>query len=101
MPRKFNITDAQHGAAFAVRLDTPAEQVEIVGLQEDGSLMVRLTEASDEGRADAQLIALLADVLEVDPDQVAVVVGQDRPSKIVSVRGVSTGWIEQRLRALY
>jgi len=63
-------------------------------------LRVRLTEAAEEGRADAQLIAVLARALDVDAAQIAVVVGHDRPRKIVSVHGVTTGWIEQQLMGL-
>lgn len=101
MPREFNITDAQHGAAFPVRVVTEAERIEIVGMDEDGALQVYLTEPADEGRADAQLIGVVAEALDVEPEQVAIVVGHERPSKIVSVRGVSTGWVEQHLTALY
>lgn len=101
MPREFNVTDAQRGAALAVRVFTEAEQIEIAGLDEDGALIVHLTEPADDGRADEQLIAVLADALEIAPEQLAIVAGQNRPGKIVSVRGVSTDWVEQRLAALY
>lgn len=97
MPREFKITDAQHGAAFTVRVVTRANDVEIVGVQDDGSLKIRLTEAPGEGRANAQLIAFLADVLEVDPAQIEIVAGEDKPNKIVSVENVTTAWIEERL----
>lgn len=100
MPRKFNVTDAQRGAALAVRVFTESEQVAITGLDEDGALIVYLTEASDEGRADEQLIAVMADALEIAPDNLAIVAGHNRPAKIVSASGVSTEWIEQRLAAL-
>ncbi|NLX11029.1 MAG: DUF167 domain-containing protein [Chloroflexi bacterium] len=97
MPREFKITDAQHGAAFTVRVVTKASSVEIAGIQDDGALKIRLTESPAEGRANAQLIDLLAEVLEVEPDQIAIVAGEDKPSKIISVEGVTPGWIEQRL----
>ncbi|HEX3050684.1 MAG TPA: DUF167 domain-containing protein [Aggregatilineaceae bacterium] len=97
MPREFKITDAQQGAAFTVRVVTRANEVEIVGIQDDGSLKIRLTETPNEGRANAQLIAYLAGVLEVDPSQIEIVAGEDKPNKIISVEGVSPNWIEQRL----
>jgi|SRR5690606_14019843 uncharacterized protein YggU (UPF0235/DUF167 family) len=100
MPRKFNVTDAQRGAALAVRVFTEAEQVDIAGLDEDGALIVYLTESADDGRADEQLIAVLADAFDLAADQLAIVVGHNRPAKIVSARGVTTEWIEQRLAAL-
>lgn len=97
MPREFKITDAQHGAAFTVRVVTRANNVEIVGVQDDGSLKIRLTESPAEGRANIQLIDFLADVLEVNPEQIEIVAGEDKPNKIVSVENVTPAWIEQRL----
>ena len=97
MPREFRITDAQHGAAFTVRVITRADNVEIVGLQDDGALKIRLTESPAEGRANAQLVQFLADVLEVTPAQIEIVAGADKPNKIISVKNVSPAWVEERL----
>lgn len=93
MPRDFEITDAQHGAAFGVRIVTPADQVAIAGVHSDGSLEIHLTEPLAGGRANAQLVALLAEALGVAPARVAIVAGEG-PNKIVSVEGVSVAWID-------
>jgi len=95
MPREFKITDAQHGAAFTVRVITKANSLEIVGIQEDGSLKIRLTES--RAQANVQLVEFLADVLEVDPSQIEIVAGADKPNKIISVQDVSPRLIEERL----
>ncbi len=97
MPREFRITDAQHGAAFTVRVVTRADNVEVVGLQEDGVLKIRLTESPAEGRANAQLVQFLAEVLEVPPEQIEIVAGADKPNKIISVKNVSPAWVEEHL----
>jgi uncharacterized protein YggU (UPF0235/DUF167 family) len=97
MPREFKITDAQHGAAFTVRVVTRADSVEIAGVQDDGSLRIRLTESPAEGRANAQLVDFLADILEVESSQIEIVAGADKPNKIISVENVTPAWIEQRL----
>jgi uncharacterized protein YggU (UPF0235/DUF167 family) len=97
VPREFKITDAQHGAAFTVRVVTRANHVEIVGVQDDGSLKIRLTESSSGGRANNQLVDFLAEKLGVQPGQIAIVAGEDKPNKIVSVEGITPGWIEKRL----
>jgi uncharacterized protein (TIGR00251 family) len=97
MPREFKITDAQHGAAFTVRVVTRADSVEIVGLQDDGSLKIRLTESPAGGRANEQLLAFLAEILGVDTAQIEIVAGTDKPNKIISVEGVSPAWIEECL----
>ncbi len=97
MPREFKITDAQHGAAFTVRVVTRADNVEIVGVQDDGALKIRLTETPAGGRANEQLVALLAEILGVDTAQIEIVAGADKPNKIISVEGVTPAWIEECL----
>jgi hypothetical protein len=97
MPREFKITDAQHGAAFTVQVITRADNVEIVGVQDDGSLKIRLTESPAGGRANEQLLAFLAEVLQVEPAQIEIVFGSDKPNKIISVQDVTPEWIEQCL----
>lgn len=99
MLRDFHITDAHHGAAFTVRVITRAHCAEIAGIQDDGSLKIRLTEASTDGRANAQLVNFLADVLQVDPAQIEIVAGADTTLKIISVVGISPSWVEERLVA--
>lgn len=94
MPREFEITDARRGAAFGVRVVTGADEVAIVGMFPDGSLQIHLTEPLDMGRADAQLIAFLAEQLAVDPSRVAIVAGAGGPNKLISVEGVSPATVD-------
>jgi uncharacterized protein (TIGR00251 family) len=99
MPRKFEITDAQHGAAFTVRAITRASKLEVVGVQDDGSLKIRLTESPAGGAANRQLIQFMAEILEVDQDQIEIVAGADKPNKIISVKDVTPAWVEEHLAA--
>ena len=100
MTREFKITDAQQGAAFTVRVVTRADALEIAGVQDDGALKIRLTESPADGRANAQLIDYLAALLDVDPRQIEIVAGADKPNKIVSVQGISPATVEERLLGL-
>lgn len=97
MPRKFEITDAQHGAAFTVRVVTRADKKEVVGVQDDGSLKIRLTESPAEGAANRQLLEFLAEVLDVESGQIEIVAGDDKSNKIISVKNVTPGWVEDHL----
>ena len=97
MPREFKITDAQHGAAFTVRVVTRAENLEIVGVQDDGSLKIRLTESPAGGAANEQLLKFLAEILEVELEQIEIVAGADKPNKIISVEDVTPKWVETHL----
>src|SRR5690606_19918165 len=49
---------------------------------------------------DEHLLAVLPDLLEVEPDEFQVVVGNGRPGKDLSVRGVTTGRVEQSPKAI-
>ncbi|MEZ4667349.1 MAG: DUF167 domain-containing protein [Anaerolineae bacterium] len=95
--RKFEITDARGGAAFAVRVVTRAEASEVVGTQEDGSLKVRLVSSSaGEPAANLELIGLLAEQLEVAKERVEIVAGANGRDKVISVEGISTADVEAR-----
>jgi uncharacterized protein YggU (UPF0235/DUF167 family) len=98
MDREFKITDARGGAAFTVRVVTRATQAEIVGLQEDGALKIRLTESpAGSEAANNELIAFLASRLDVDDSKIEIVAGANDRDKIISVVGISPGLVEERL----
>ncbi len=96
--RKFEITDARGGAAFAVRVITRAAAGEVVGIQEDGTLKVRLV-ASPAGdpAANEELLNLLADKLQVPKSKIEIVAGAGGREKMVSVEGLTTDDVENRI----
>mgnify|MGYP003541580702 CR=1 FL=1 len=67
---RFNITDAKRGAAFAVRIVTRAQRNEMAGIQEDGTLKIRLTAAPVDDQANIALIKFLAERLGVAENQI-------------------------------
>ena len=96
--RKFEITDAKGGAAFTVRVTTRAVDTEMVGLQEDGSLKIRL-KASPAGdpSANKELIEFIASKLQVPITSVEIVAGESGRDKLVTVEGISTDDVETKL----
>jgi uncharacterized protein len=98
MDRKFEITDAKGGAAFTVRVVTRAAATELAGVQEDGVLKVRLI-ASPAGdpAANKELVEFLAKYLGVPINKVEIVAGANGRDKLVSVEGVSTADVEEKL----
>lgn len=96
--RKFEITDARGGAAFGVRVVTKAASTEIVGKNDDGTLRIRL-QASPAGEAAAneELVNFLADALGVTRNKIEIVAGERSRDKIVSVEGLSTQEVEEKL----
>ncbi|HRE47913.1 MAG TPA: DUF167 domain-containing protein [Aggregatilineales bacterium] len=91
-------SNAKLGAAFAVRLVTRAQRDEVVGVQEDGTLKIRLTAPPTDGQANAALIAFLASRLGVPEKAVEIIAGHDHRDKMISIEGVTTADIDERLR---
>ncbi len=96
--RKFEITDARGGAAFTVRVTTRSDVAEIMGVQDDGALKIRLTAAgAGDEAANRELVDLLAARLEVSPASIEIVAGSNGREKILSVEGISTADVETKL----
>jgi hypothetical protein len=57
---------------------------------------VRVAAATEDGRANAELVRLLATVLEVAERSLAVVAGHRSRTKIVSVEGLDAAEVERR-----
>lgn len=98
MDRKFQITSATGGAAFAVRVVTRADAAALAGVQEDGALRVRLT-AQDAGlpEANTELVEFFASLLDVGQERVEIVAGANQRDKILCVLDVSSTELEQKL----
>ena len=94
--REFKITDAQQGAAFAVRVVPRASKNEIAG-QVGDAIKVRLTAPPVEGKANEALIAFLAQELGVRKSRVEIVAGETSRNKVICVLGLSPAEVEERL----
>ena len=98
MRKKFEIKDAVGGAAFSVRVVTRATRAEIVGIQEDGVLKVRLTASPADGNAvNEELVAFLAQRLRVASNAIEIVAGLSGREKLISVDGIQPADLEERL----
>jgi uncharacterized protein (TIGR00251 family) len=96
--RKFEITDAKSGAAFPVRVTTRATEGEIVGVDDDKILRVRLV-ASPAGdpEANKELIGLLSSFLDVEAGKIEIVAGEEGREKLISIDGVTVEDIDAKL----
>jgi uncharacterized protein len=93
---KFNITQANKGAALPIKVVTRASRIEIAGVI-DGMLKVRLTAAPVDGKANAQLIDFLAEQTGLPKSAVEIVAGEESNKKIVSFSGLNNAELEDRL----
>lgn len=96
--RKFEITDARGGAALNIRVVTQADKTELVGIQEDGAIKIRLM-ASPAGdpAANRELLEFLSSLLSVPVSKMEIVAGEGGRDKIVSIEGVSIDQVQQVL----
>jgi uncharacterized protein YggU (UPF0235/DUF167 family) len=96
--REFNITDARGGAALTIRVVTQSAQTEMAGVQEDGVLKIRLVNSpAGDPAANEELLNFLAVQLGVSVKALEIVAGAGGREKIVSVEGITTEQVEQRL----
>lgn len=65
---------------------------------EQGALKARLTAPPVDGAANAALISLLAEKLDLPKRQVAVVRGTTARQKVVEIEGLSAEEIQQKLQ---
>ena len=94
---KFNITSANRGTAFPVKVITRASKTEVAGVSE-GMVKIRLTAAPTDGKANDQLIDFLADQLHVAKTAIEIVAGQNDSKKMISINGLSNAEVEARLK---
>ena len=75
-----------------------AARSELVG-RHGGGWRVRIAAPPERGRANRELVALLAGTLGVERDEVTVVAGRASRRKLVEVEGLSAAEIDRRLAA--
>jgi len=76
------------GVALSVRV-APGASRESVSLDQDAALTVRLAAAPVEGKANKELVRLLAKLFKTAPSNVRILHGEKSRSKVVLIRGMS------------
>lgn len=98
--RKFHVHSGKSGAALAVRVTPRARRDEISGVREDGTLKIRLTAPPVEGKANAALVAFLAQALGVDAARIEIVAGESGRDKLVSILDLTSEELQAKLDKL-
>ena len=83
----------------AVRVQPRAKRPGLQGLREDGVILVRVGAPPEDGRANAELCAVVAKALGLRARQVTVVVGQTSRDKVVEIDGLTSDEVDVALGA--
>jgi uncharacterized protein (TIGR00251 family) len=70
---------------FYVKVVPRRSKSELVGVLEDGSLKVKLAAVPEKGKANEELLEVLARTFGVPRNQVEIVAGETSPRKLVRV----------------
>ena len=73
---------------FPVKVQPKASRDQVVGYR-DGVLQLRVTAPPDKGRANAAVVALLADALGLAKSRVRIVRGQSSRDKVLTVESLT------------
>ena len=90
------ITDTRGGAAIAVRVVPRAAKSEIAGIR-DGAVLVRLNAPPVDGAANAELIEVIADALDVPKRAITITSGETSRKKTLRISGMSAASILTKL----
>lgn len=93
---KIEVTDAAGGAEFPVKVVPNSSRTRVAGML-GGTLKLAVAAPPEGGKANSQVIELLAKLLERRRADVEIRAGTSRPAKRVFVAGLSAEDVRQRL----
>jgi uncharacterized protein (TIGR00251 family) len=91
------IESTRDGVTITVRVIPRASRSGVAGTRGD-ALLVRLTAPPVDGAANAELVAVIADALQVPKRAVSLTAGERSRNKRVHVSGVDKANVEARLK---
>lgn len=97
--RAFEFGDAARGAAVAVDVVPMATRNQVVAIQADGTVRVRLMAPPVEDRLNEELVDFLALVLAVEPSSIEIMPGIDSSKKLLAVTDRTAQEVDALIRA--
>ena len=91
------ITSSDDGVRFRIKVVPGASRTRIAG-ELDGALKLAVAAPPEKGRANRQVLALLAATLGVRATQVRIETGRSSAYKLCSVSGVTAEQVHEALR---
>lgn len=72
---------------------------QITGYMDDGSLKIKIKAKPIEGRANKELIKVLAGTLEIKESEIEICSGQTSRNKIVKIWGIDNNFLQKKIFA--
>ena len=87
--RDYHFHNGKKGAAIAVRVTTRARKNEIVEIQNNGTIKIRVTAPPVDGKANDALTVFLAKVFNIPKSRIEIVAGLTGRDKLISILDMS------------
>ncbi len=98
MDSMLELRDGPEGATLKIKVKPKANQNAILGVRGD-ALLIAVTAAPEQGKANRACIDLLARALKIPKSDIKIIAGETHPEKIVHLRGLTAAQMRERLRA--
>jgi len=98
MTESNNVSEAQEkSASIKVRVSPKAQKGGVVGWMEDGTLKVRVLAAPEGGRANIELLRLVAEELKIPVRNITIASGSTSTNKVLRIVGLDDEEVKRRL----
>ncbi len=98
--REFHLHNGKMGAAITVRVVPRSSRNQIMEIQEDGTIKIRLKAAPVEGQANKALIDFLSDVLDVPKSNIEIVAGMSGRDKLITILDLDSDAVQKKILSL-
>ena len=95
--RAFHLHNGKMGAAITVRVVPRSGRNEIVEIQENGTVKIRLKAAPVEGQANKALIEFLSEILDTAKSNIEIVAGQSGRDKLVTILDLDSDTVQKKI----
>jgi uncharacterized protein len=89
---------AEVAVTLSVRVTPRADRNSVVGVRDDGVVLVRVTAAPTDGQANKAVLETLAGALNLKKSQLSLVGGETSRDKRIQITGLSLEQVQQRLK---
>lgn len=90
MDRRLGFKNGKSGAVISVRVITRSSNVGIAGIMDDGSVKIRLASAPIDGKANEELIKVLAKTFDCPKSNIEIIAGSSKKMKLVAIYGIDS-----------